>query len=494
MSINVLLIGGGGREHALAWRLSKSPGLGTLFITHPQNPGLSALGTPVDVPVDARSLFRVKRFCEKNNVSLVVIGPEDPLAEGFADHLSAPGRVVFGPTREGARLEWDKAWAKQLMRGASIPTAEAKAFTIAESARLYLETRVPEDLLLGRLFVEANSQRDPERRRAFIAKRIASDKALSLAFAQAREDLPVVKASGLAKGKGVVVPSSLAEAFDAVERMMVRREFGEAGSTILIEERLEGREASVFALVDGRNIYVLETAQDHKRLRDADEGPNTGGMGAFTPSPIIDEATMGTIQREILVPTVDALRREGIDYRGVIYVGLMLTPAGPKVLEYNARFGDPECQVLLPRLEGDLLDILHATAERRLDEAHVGWLPGASCGVVLASEGYPDKPIIGRTIHGLEEAAEVPGVTIFHSGTEKKASGEIVTAGGRVLCVTAVGATLDEARARSYRAAELIRFEGRHFRTDIGRQGGEGGARGTIERTHSRPFAPAPGE
>lgn len=419
--LNVLLMGGGGREHSIAWALSRSPRLASLHVTHPENPGLAALGRAVDVPVNVREAYRLQQYCDRHAIDLVVIGPEEPLAEGFADKLRTPTRMVFGPGADGARLEADKAWSKQLMRAASVPTPEARIF------------------------------RDHQ---------AASD------YARSRDEPPVIKAAGLAKGKGVVVPASMDEALEAIRRMMVERVFGDAGNQVLVEERLAGHEVSVLALVDGRSIYVLETAQDHKRLGDNDTGPNTGGMGAFSPSHRIDDKTMARIERDILVPTVDALRRDGIDYRGVLYAGIMLTPAGPKVLEYNCRFGDPECQTLLVRLESDLLQAIEATCLGTLDRTELRWTPGASCCVVLASAGYPDAPRSGVPIEGIHEAERIEGVTIFHAGTRRE-GGRIVTAGGRVLNVAAVGSDLEEARRRAYAAAELIRFEGRQMRRDI---------------------------
>jgi phosphoribosylamine---glycine ligase len=426
--INVVLIGGGGREHALAWKLRQSPRLGRLFVANPDNPGLAALGVPVDVPVATRESYRLVQFCKKNDVDLVVIGPEEPLAEGFADRLRAEGIRVFGPGAEGARLEADKAWAKQLMRAAAIPTAEGRTF---------------------------------------------SDAAAAMSWLKSRDQAPVVKASGLAKGKGVFVPASIAEAGQAIEKIMVQRIFGDAGRTVLLEERLQGTEVSVLALVDGRSIYVLETCQDHKRLGDGDSGPNTGGMGAYSPSRHVDEDLMDRIQRHVLVPTLDALRREGIDFRGVLYAGLMLTPAGPKVLEYNVRFGDPECQALMPRLESDLLEIMLAVCDQRLGDVTLEWKPGASCCIVMAAEGYPDTPRSGDVISGLEEAGADPDVQIFHAGTKRNANGDIVTAGGRVLSVVATGADLEEARRRAYQAVARIDFRGKQVRTDIGSGGAQ---------------------
>jgi len=427
-SRNVLLIGAGGREHALALALHASPSLGRLYVTDAQHPGLAHLGTPVDVPVSAREAYRLVQFCEAHDVTLVVIGPEDPLAEGLADKLRAPDRAVFGPDAAGARLEADKAWAKQLLRAAAVPTAESRTFQHAEAAHDYIDTR-----------------REP----------------------------PVVKAAGLAKGKGVVVADTLEEAHEAVDRMLTHHAFGDAGTTVLIEERLSGPEVSVLAITDGRSLLTLPPCQDHKRLLDGAKGPNTGGMGAFCPSPLVDDALLETIEREVFIPTLDALRREDIEFRGVLYAGLMLTPAGPKVLEFNVRFGDPECQPLMARFRGDLVAILHAAAIGKLHEADLGgdqggdlWTPGAACSVVLASEGYPAKPRLGVEIRGLEEAGALPGVTVHLAGARREGD-KIVTSGGRVLAVTAIGATHREARDRAYAAADHIRFEGRQLRTDI---------------------------
>jgi len=421
--INVLLVGGGAREHAIAAKIAASPRLGDLYTTHPENPGLAALASPVNVPVAIKEIYRLQQFIEKKSIGLIVIGPEEPLAEGFVDKLRSPTTMVFGPTAAGARLEADKGWAKQLMRSASIPTGEARVFSDPEAAAAYVSSR---------------------------------------------EQAPVIKACGLAKGKGVIVPETVAEALEAIQRIMVQREFGAAGAQVVIEERLSGPEVSVMAVVDGSNILLLPPAQDHKRLRDGDAGPNTGGMGAFCPSSLIDEPMMSLIEREVLVPTVDALRREGIDFRGVLYAGMMLTHSGPKVLEFNVRFGDPECQPILARLKSDLLELFIATCQGRLDTLHVEWDSALACCVVLASEGYPEKPRTGVAITGIEDAESMPGVQVHHAGTKRLPDGQVVTAGGRVLSVTGLGATLQEARERAYAACELISFQGKTLRHDIG--------------------------
>jgi phosphoribosylamine---glycine ligase len=430
---NVLLIGGGGREHALAWKLKQSRHLGELWVQGDANAGLLSLGRACPEAIDARQAFRLQRWCDRELIHLVVIGPEAPLEQDLATLLAAPHRKVFGPTREAARLEWDKAYAKHLMRAASIPTAEGRQFDSREAALHYVDAHGDEPL--------------------------------------------VVKAAGLCAGKGVVVCSTRDEAIDAVERMMGRREFGEAGSRLVIEERLKGQELSVLALVDGSTIDILDPCQDHKQVGEGDVGPNTGGMGAYCPSPLADEQVMDIVQRQVLVPAVDALRREGIIFRGVLYAGLMLTPAGPKVLEFNTRFGDPETQPLMVRLQGDLVELLYGTAAGELDGVEFGFDPRAACCVCVCSGGYPGKIESGKTITGLEDAAAVPGVRVFHAGTTRDGSGRLLTAGGRVFGVTALGSgpvgssfgsSLEEAQAKANEAAGLIRFDGAFFRRDIG--------------------------
>jgi phosphoribosylamine--glycine ligase len=420
--LNVLLIGGGGREHALAHKLHQSPRLGELYTTHPDNPGLAALCRAVDVPVSIREIYRLQQFIAKKDISLVVIGPEDPLAEGFADKLADPRTLVFGPRQAAAQLESDKSWAKHMMKAASIPTADSRTFTDVGQALDYLKSR---------------------------------------------QHAPVVKASGLAKGKGVVVPATIEEAVEAVNRMMVRREFGDAGAKIILEERLEGPEVSVLAIVDGKSLLILPPCQDHKRLKDGDQGPNTGGMGAFCPTTTITPEAMAAIEGQVLVPIIDAMRREGIEFQGVLYAGLMLTPAGPKVLEFNTRFGDPECQPLMMRLKSDLIDLMLATCTGRLDEIEVAWDPRPACCIVLASEGYPDKTSANVPISGLEEVSALPNVQVLHSGTRRAPNGQIVTSGGRVLSVTAIGDTMAQARERAYAAADRIHFAGKQCRRDI---------------------------
>jgi len=422
---NVLVIGAGGREHALGWKLAESPSCGRIYFA-PGNAGTANVGENVDLPVspvNTKNADAIDWFCRENGVGMVVIGPEDPLNDGLADRLERPGRLVFGPGAEAARLEGDKAWAKELMRGASIPTAEAKVFKQAEAA---------------------------------------------LAWVHDREPPVVVKAAGLAKGKGVVVCDSTREAEAAVRAIMVDRVYGAAGDRVVIEEKLAGQEVSVLALVDGSSLYVLEPAQDHKQAGEGDTGPNTGGMGAYTPTPVLGEEAIAEVERLVLVPIVDALRRSGITYRGVLYAGLMMTPGGPKVLEFNCRFGDPECQPLMMRLRGDLYELMRLTAEGRLDEATLDWDPCSAVTVVMASGGYPGPYDSGKPITGIEAAEADPAVRVFHAGTTRRKDGTLVTAGGRVLNVCATGRTLAEAREKANGACEKIAFDSAWYRRDIG--------------------------
>ena len=429
--MNILVIGSGGREHALGWKLKQSKRCGRLFFA-PGNAGTATLGENVPFNadrVDTKTVDTIDYFCRQQKIGLIVIGPEDPLSAGLADRLASPGGAagtpayaVFGPTQAAARLEGDKAYAKKLMRASSIPTAEARIF---------------------------------------------NDTEVALEYVCNRETPVVVKAAGLAKGKGVVVCDNSDQAADAVNLIMADRAFGEAGDTIVVEERLVGQEVSVLALVDGRNIFMLDPAQDHKQAGEGDTGPNTGGMGAYCPTPLINDKLMAQIQKEIIVPTVDAMRRDGVIYKGVLYAGLMLTAGGPKVLEFNCRFGDPEVQALMMRLKGDLVDIMLATIEGRLDEVDLSWDPRCCCCVVMASGGYPGTYDKGISITGLDEAAKLDGVEVFHAGTATQ-DGQIVTSGGRVLDVCAMGNDLADAQQKANAACETIHFDGAYFRRDIG--------------------------
>lgn len=423
--MNVLIIGSGGREHALGWKLKQSKQCGKIVFA-PGNAGTAAIGKSVDLavePVTQKVVDDIAHLCRHEKIGLVVIGPEDPLSQGLADKLAKEGLKVFGPVADGARLEADKAWAKQLMRGALIPTAEARTFEDADAALNYVRNH---------------------------------------------ETPVVVKAAGLAKGKGVIVCADSAEAEAAVKQVMVDREFGEAGDICVVEERLTGQEVSILALVDGRDIYVLEPSQDHKQVGEGDTGPNTGGMGAYTPTPLVNDKLMRQIEREVLVPTVDALRREGVDFKGVLYAGLMLTPGGIKVLEFNVRFGDPECQPLMVRMKGDLLQLMLACAEGTLAETSLSWEKRVACCVVMCSGGYPGSYEKGKVIAGLDEAGALDDVFIFHAGTKLDTDGNVVTNGGRVLNIVALGGDLVEARDKANAACELIHFDGAFYRHDIG--------------------------
>ncbi len=418
--MKVLVVGSGGREHALAWKLAQSPRVSHVYCA-PGNAGTAEEGTNVDIA--ATDIERLVRFAETEDIGLTVVGPEAPLVAGIVDAFRAAGRTIFGPTAAAARLEGSKAFAKQIMKRANVPTADFRIFD------------------------------DPE---------------AAVSFLQSREDRPwVIKADGLAAGKGVTVCQDRDEAIQAVRRAMVEHAFGEAGRTIVIEERLEGDEASILAIVDGTTIVTLESSQDHKRAYDGDRGPNTGGMGAYSPCPLIDDATMDQIVSKILVPTVHTMREAGTPFQGVLYAGLMMTTQGPKVLEFNVRFGDPEAQPVLMRLKSDLLPLLDAASHGRLaGVAPLQWDERPAVCVVMASEGYPGPYETGFPIRGLEEAAKLPNVKVFHAGTTRR-NGEVVTAGGRVLGVTALGEDLAEAKLQAYRAVKCIRWKGAWCRKDI---------------------------
>ena len=432
--VNILVLGAGGREHALGWKLKQSPRCGQLFFA-PGNGGTAEVGRNFALaiePVNTKTADTIGFFCRDHEIGLVVIGPEDPLAHGLADRLAdqhkslrgLDGLKVFGPIASAARLESDKAFSKRLMRTAAIPTADAKVFT---------------------------------------------DHMVAAEYANSRETPVVVKAAGLAKGKGAIVCDDNVQAMAAIKSCMVDRAFGAAGDIVLVEERLVGQEVSVLALVDGRNIFVLDPAQDHKQIGTGDTGPNTGGMGAYCPTPLIDESLMNQIEGEILVPAVDALRREGVIYQGVLYAGLMLTAGGPKVIEFNCRFGDPEVQPLMMRMHGDLVEIMLATCEGRLDEVDLSWDASCCCCVVMASAGYPEAYETGKAIVGIEQAESANStVKVFHAGTRRDRDGSLQTSGGRVLNVCALGQDLPQAQDRANAACDQIKFEGAYFRRDIG--------------------------
>ena len=416
--MKVLLIGSGGREHAIAWKLSQSKKLTKLYCA-PGNPGTAQFGENVDI-LDTEIDALVK-FAQGADIDLAVIGPEDPLAAGAVDAFDAVGIKAFGPSEKAAQLEGDKAFAKEIMRANSIPTAESRTFTSFEDAKAYIASR---------------------------------------------DEAVVVKAAGLAKGKGVFVCDEPSEGILAAEQIMIDRIFGEAGDTVIVEDKLLGQEVSILAFVDGRNIYVMESSQDHKPIGEGDTGPNTGGMGAYSPAPIVTDKLMDQIVKEILVPTIDGMTRNETPYRGILYAGLMLTQGGPRTLEYNVRFGDPETQPILMRLKSDLLEVMLAVCDGKLNTINIQWDPRPAVCVVISSGGYPGNYEKGKVIEGLDEAAKMKDVMVFHAGTAKQ-DGKIVTNGGRVLGVTALGDTIAEAKTRAYEAVDVIRFEGAYCRRDI---------------------------
>lgn len=415
--IDILLLGSGGREHAIAKKLAASERCGKLYIA-PGNGGTSQEGE--NISLDENDPAAVAAFAKEHGCGMVVIGPEAPLVVGVADAVREAGIPCFGPGAEGAQMEGSKLFSKQLMERAGVPTAAYGSFTDEQAALDYV-----------------NAQGAPL----------------------------VVKADGLAAGKGVIVATELEQALDAVHECFSGA-FGEAGNTVVIEEMLTGPECSLLAFTDGVTVRPMATSQDHKRALEGDLGPNTGGMGVYSPVPIVtpeEHETMVAIMHQ----TVEELHREGIDYRGCLYGGFMLTPAGPKVLEFNARFGDPETQVILPRLQNDLVDVMLACAEQRLDEVELSWCDDWAVSVVLTSAGYPGSYEKGKVITGIEDAEALDGVTVYHAGTREQ-DGQILTNGGRVIDVTALGATFEDARNLAYDACEKIDFEGKTLRHDIG--------------------------
>ncbi len=420
--MNLLVVGKGGREHALVWKLAQSPRVDRVYCA-PGNAGTALDG--VNVPIEATDVDRLLRFAKKENISLTVVGPEEPLALGIVDAFQEARLRIFGPTRQAAQIEASKVFAKQLMRHADVPTAEFRICDHPDPARNYIETR---------------------------------------------EYPVVVKADGLAAGKGVLVCANTEEALAAIERIMVLEEFGRAaGRQVVIEKRLEGQELSIQALVSGRGIVALQPTQDHKAAFDNDQGPNTGGMGAYSPTPSATTELLQEIESTIFVPTVHGMKRGRRAFRGLLYAGIMVTNQGPRVLEFNCRFGDPETQPLLLRLRTDLLDLLEAVVDDRLQdlpESPLEWDPRPAVCVVMASQGYPGSYQKGRVIMGLAEAAKLPDVKVFHAGT-KLENGLFVTDGGRVLGVTALGDTLAEAKRNAYEAVSRIHFQGAFYRSDI---------------------------
>lgn len=415
--MRILIIGSGGREHALAWKLSQSPKVEKMYCI-PGNPGISALAECVALPIDNNE--GLAAFAQAQHIDLTVVGPEVPLANGIVDVFTAKGLRIFGPTQKAAQIESSKAFAKELMKKYNIPTAGFEVFTDAKKAKEYIK----------------------------------------------EQGAPiVVKADGLAAGKGVIVAMSEKEALEAVDSIMCDQAFGQAGAQVVIEEFLTGEEASLLAFTDGKTIVPMIAAQDHKRVYDGDEGPNTGGMGAYAPAPVITEDVRQKVLKEILEPVIQAMEKEGCPYSGCLYLGLIMTEKGPKVIEFNARFGDPETQVVLPLLDSDLVTVMEACIDKNLEETPVVWKKEAAVCVVLAAGGYPGKYCTGDVISGLEEAHSV-GVQVFHAGTAKQDE-QIVTNGGRVLGVTAAADSIMAALEVVYNGITKIQFADMHYRKDI---------------------------
>jgi phosphoribosylamine--glycine ligase len=418
--MKVLIVGSGGREHAIAWKVAQSPKVDKIYCA-PGNAGIEEYAECVDIK--AMDFEALASFAKEHQIDLTVIGMDDPLVGGIVDVFEAQGLRVFGPRKNAAILEGSKAFSKDLMKKYNIPTAAYENFTDAEAALAYLETA----------------------------------------------SFPIVlKADGLALGKGVLICNKLEEAKAGVQEIMTDKKFGSAGNCMVIEEFMTGREVSVLTYVDGKTIRTMTSAQDHKRAGDGDTGLNTGGMGTFSPSPFYTPEVDAFCQAHIYQPTVDAMRAEGREFKGIIFFGLMLTPQGPKVLEYNARFGDPETQVVLPRMKTDIIDVFEACIDGTLDQIDLEFEDNAAVCVVLASDGYPVSYQKGYPIEGLEQFADKDGYYVFHAGTARK-DGRIVTNGGRVLGVTAKGSNLKEARSNAYRAVDWVQFENKYYRNDIGK-------------------------
>ena len=424
--MKVLVVGSGGREHAITWKVAQSSRVDRVFVA-PGNAGTGLHGENVDLA--ATDTAGLVKFAKENDIGLTVIGPEVPLCEGIVDVFESEGLKVFGPDKAAAQLEGSKVFCKNVLRAADVPTADFQEFRDASSAERFINER----------------------------------------YSETPEDCPVVvKADGLAAGKGAIVCKTRDDALEAINMIAREKQFGDAGDRMIIEDRMSGTEASILAITDGKTILTLPPAEDHKRAHDNDAGPNTGGMGAYCPTPSIDDDTLNWVESNVLVPTVHVMKRNRNPFRGILYAGLMLTPQGPKVLEYNVRFGDPECQPMLMRLKTDFVDILEATVDRRLGEiGQLEWDPRPSVCVVMASEGYPGSYEKGKVIRGLDEAAKIEDVVVFHAGTSTNDAGEVVTNGGRVLGVTALGDTVAAAKLQAYKAVKCIRWDGAWCRKDI---------------------------
>ena len=419
--MNVLVIGSGGREHALSWKINQSRLTERVFVA-PGNAGTAS--DAENVPIPETDFPALVRFAKENNVGLTVVGPEIPLSLGIVDFFEKEGLRVFGPRKNAAQIEGSKVFCKEILKKGGIPTGGFHVFRDAVEAVRYVK---------------------------------------------ANRDTPiVVKADGLAAGKGVFVCDNKDEAIEAIYRVKDRNEFGTAGELFILEERLTGQEASVLAITDGQTLVTLQPAQDHKAAYDGDKGPNTGGMGAYSPAGLVNDEKLHWIEENVLVPTIHSMNQNETPFKGLLYAGLMMTPSGPKVLEYNARFGDPECQPILTRLKSDIVEIMEATIDGKLDEIEpLQWDDRTAVCVVMASKGYPGAYEKGWTIHGLEEAAKIKDVTVFHAGTKLSDDGRVLTSGGRVLGVTALGNTTAEAKRAAYSAVKCIHWEGAWYRNDI---------------------------
>lgn len=424
--MKVLVVGSGGREHAIAWKIAQSSRTERVFVA-PGNAGTAVDAENVDIASD--DIASLITFAKSEGIGLTVVGPEIPLCDGIVDAFEAEELKVFGPSKNAAQLEGSKVFCKNVLRSADVPTADFHEFRAAETAERFINER----------------------------------------YSETPDNVPlVVKADGLAAGKGAIVCSTRDEALEAIDIIARQKQFGASGDRMIIEDRLDGVEASILAITDGKTILTLPPAEDHKRAHDGDAGPNTGGMGAYCPTPSIDEKTLRWVESSVLVPTVHVMKRQRNPFRGILYAGMMLTPQGPKVLEYNVRFGDPECQPLLMRLKTDFLDLLEATVDRRLAEiGPLEWDDRPSVCVVMASEGYPNKYEKGKLIRGLEEAAQIEDVKVFHAGTKLDGDNRPVTNGGRVLGVTALGDTVAAAKLQAYKAVKCIRWDGAWCRKDI---------------------------
>ena len=417
--MKVLVVGKGGREHAIAWKVAQSPLVKEVYIA-PGNAGTEKVGK--NIPIGVTDIPNLVKFAKEEKIDLTIVGPEDPLARGIVDAFQKEGLKIFGPDSRGAQLEASKVFAKNFMAKYGVPTARYGTFEDPEGAKEFIKT-------LG--------------------------------------DKVVVKADGLAAGKGAFVCQSQEEALKVVDDLMVKGILGDAGKKVVVEEFLEGEEASYMVMVDGTDYVPLPTSQDHKRLLEGDKGPNTGGMGAYSPTPVIDREMENRIREEVIERTLKGLAEEGIHYRGFLYAGLMITKEGPKVLEFNVRLGDPEAQPILTRVESDLVEHIMEILEGNIKRVNLKISPKWALGVVLASKGYPQKPETGKVIYGLEEAERLPDVVVFHAGTKREGD-KIVTAGGRVLTVVGLGEDLKEAKSKAYEAVEKIHFDGMYYRKDIG--------------------------